>query len=80
MKCVSTLFCRSSSESSHPRRELPRSRLSDRPQSSQSSGVGSAIVDGCGGRCQTFENVCYYFLQVSFYILSYAKLRDECMV
>lgn len=56
------LFCRSSSES---RRELPRSRLSDRPQSSQSSGVASAIVDGCGGRCQTFENVCYYFLQVT---------------
>ncbi|XP_018333362.1 uncharacterized protein LOC108742593 [Agrilus planipennis] len=43
------------------------SRLSDRPQSSlSSSGIGSAVVDGCGGRCQTFENVCYYFLQVAF--------------
>lgn len=58
---------RSSSDSTCnlPRRELPRSRLSDRPQSSQGSAVSSAIVDGCGGHCQTFENVCYYFLQVS---------------
>lgn len=40
--------------------------LSDRPQSSLSSGVTSAVVDGCGGHCETFENICYYFLQVAF--------------
>ncbi|KAK5640904.1 hypothetical protein RI129_009451 [Pyrocoelia pectoralis] len=45
---------------------LPTSQLSDRPQSSLSSGVTSTIVDGCGGHCQTFENICYYFLQVAF--------------
>ncbi|KAF5293505.1 hypothetical protein FQA39_LY02990 [Lamprigera yunnana] len=45
---------------------FPISHLSDRPQSSLSSGVTSAVVDGCGGHCQTFENVCYYFLQVAF--------------
>ncbi|KRT82712.1 hypothetical protein AMK59_3645 [Oryctes borbonicus] len=47
-------------------RSIPLSRGSDRPQSSQSSSVTSAVVHGCGGRCQTFENVCYYFLQVAF--------------
>lgn len=47
-------------------RRGPLSRFSDRPESSQSSEVTSAIVDGCGGHCQTFENVCYYFLQVAF--------------
>lgn len=26
----------------------------------------SAVVHGCGGKCQTLENVCYYFLQVAF--------------
>ncbi|CAG9860704.1 unnamed protein product [Phyllotreta striolata] len=41
-------------------------RLAERPQSSMSSGVTSAIVHGCGGRCQTFENVCYFFLQLIF--------------
>lgn len=46
-------------------RRLPNSNLSDRPHSSLSSGVTSAVVDGCGGKCQTFENVCYFFLQVS---------------
>ncbi|RZC39912.1 hypothetical protein BDFB_006894 [Asbolus verrucosus] len=50
---------------SAPRR-LPNSRLSDRPQSSMSSGVTSAIADGCGGKCRTFENVCYFFLQLVF--------------
>ncbi|EFA08654.1 uncharacterized protein LOC103313936 [Tribolium castaneum] len=45
--------------------EAPR-RPPDRPQSSMSSGVTSAIVDGCGGKCQTFENVCYFFLQLVF--------------
>ncbi|KAB0794269.1 hypothetical protein PPYR_13889 [Photinus pyralis] len=45
---------------------LPTSRISDRPQSSLSSGVTSTVVDGCGGHCQTFENICYYFLQVAF--------------
>lgn len=38
--------------------------ISDRCPSSQSSATTSAVVDGCGGHCQTFENVCYYFLQV----------------
>ncbi|XP_017780420.1 PREDICTED: uncharacterized protein LOC108565455 [Nicrophorus vespilloides] len=42
------------------------SRTSDRPSSSHSSGVPSAMVHGCGGKCQTFESVCYYFLQVAF--------------
>ncbi|VEN53108.1 unnamed protein product [Callosobruchus maculatus] len=46
-------------------RKLP-TRLSDRPQSSMSSGVTSAVVYGCGGKCQTFENVCYFFLQLVF--------------
>ncbi|KAJ8986199.1 hypothetical protein NQ317_005673 [Molorchus minor] len=46
-------------------RRIP-TRLSDRPQSSMSSGVTSAIVYGCGGKCQTFENVCYFFLQLVF--------------
>ncbi|KAJ3664426.1 hypothetical protein Zmor_008598 [Zophobas morio] len=46
-------------------KRLPPS-LSDRPQSSMSSGVTSAIVDGCGGKCQTFENVCYFILQLVF--------------
>lgn len=46
-------------------RRIP-TRASDRPQSSMSSGVTSAIVHGCGGRCQTFENVCYFFLQLIF--------------
>ncbi|XP_023012976.2 uncharacterized protein isoform X2 [Leptinotarsa decemlineata] len=43
-------------------------RMSDRPHSSLSSGVTSAIaiVHGCGGKCQTFENVCYFFLQLIF--------------
>lgn len=52
---------------SFARRTGPLSRISsERPLSSHSSGVTSAIIDGCGGRCQTFENVCYYFLQVAF--------------
>ncbi|KAJ8943279.1 hypothetical protein NQ318_017297 [Aromia moschata] len=46
-------------------RRIP-TRLSDRPQSSMSSGVTSAIVHGCGGKCQTFENICYFFLQLMF--------------
>lgn len=46
-------------------RRVPISRGSDRPQSSQSSSATSTVVHGCGGRCQTFENVCYYFLQVN---------------
>lgn len=52
-----------------PVNNLPRripTRTSDRPQSSLSSGVTSAVVHGCGGRCQTFENVCYFFLQLMF--------------
>ncbi|XP_056644574.1 uncharacterized protein LOC130450277 [Diorhabda sublineata] len=52
-----------------PVNNLPRrisTRASDRPQSSLSSGVTSAVVHGCGGRCQTFENVCYFFLQLMF--------------
>uniref|UniRef100_A0A6P7F9M4 Uncharacterized protein LOC114328009 n=1 Tax=Diabrotica virgifera virgifera TaxID=50390 RepID=A0A6P7F9M4_DIAVI len=52
-----------------PVNNFPRgipTRSSDRPQSSMSSGVTSAIVHGCGGRCQTFENVCYFFLQLIF--------------
>lgn len=52
--------------SNPPPRRLPVSSQSDRPQSSMSSGVTSAIVDGCGGKCQTFENICYFFLQVNF--------------
>ncbi|KAJ8956604.1 hypothetical protein NQ314_006690, partial [Rhamnusium bicolor] len=51
--------------SSSSSRRIP-TRLSDRPQSSMSSGVTSAIVHGCGGKCQTFENVCYFFLQLVF--------------
>ncbi|CAH0564308.1 unnamed protein product [Brassicogethes aeneus] len=47
-------------------RRQPISRVSDRPQSSLSSGLTSAAVYGCGGRCQTFENVCYFFLQLVF--------------
>ncbi|KAF5283469.1 hypothetical protein FQR65_LT13857 [Abscondita terminalis] len=54
-----------SQPSSLPRR-VPLPHISDRPQSSLSSGVTSAVVDGCGGHCQTFENICYYFLQVAF--------------
>lgn len=37
-----------------------------RPQSPSSSAVGSTVVDGCGGKCQTCENVCYFFLQLVF--------------
>ncbi|XP_022916341.2 uncharacterized protein [Onthophagus taurus] len=40
--------------------------LSERPQSSQCSSVTSAVIHACGGKCQTCENVCYYFLQVAF--------------
>ncbi|XP_018573652.1 uncharacterized protein LOC108912757 [Anoplophora glabripennis] len=50
--------------SSAPRR-IP-TRLSHRSHSTMSSGVTSAIVHGCGGKCQTFENVCYFFLQLVF--------------
>ncbi|KAG5865417.1 hypothetical protein JTB14_037778 [Gonioctena quinquepunctata] len=46
-------------------RRVP-TRMSDRPQSSMSSDVTRAIVHGCGGKCQTFENVCYFFLQLMF--------------
>ncbi|KAJ8923228.1 hypothetical protein NQ315_001783 [Exocentrus adspersus] len=46
-------------------RRIP-TRLSHRSQSTMSSGVTSAIVHGCGGKCQTFENVCYFFLQLIF--------------
>lgn len=38
-------------------------RLSDRAASPDS--VSSTIVDGCGGHCVAFENVCSYVLQVS---------------
>ncbi|XP_044758477.1 uncharacterized protein LOC123316464 [Coccinella septempunctata] len=37
-----------------------------RPQSPSSSAIGSTVVDGCGGKCQTCENVCYFFLQLVF--------------
>ncbi|XP_049818491.1 uncharacterized protein LOC109594680 [Aethina tumida] len=47
-------------------RRQPLSRTSDRPQSSLSSGITNAGVYGCGGKCQTFENVCYFFLQLVF--------------
>lgn len=47
-----------------PRRGGP-TRLSDRANSPDSASVGSAIVDGCGGHCVAFENVCSYVLQVS---------------
>jgi hypothetical protein len=59
-------LCDNISVPSAAARRPPTSRLSDRPQSSMSSGVTSAIVDGCGGKCQTFENVCYFFLQLVF--------------
>ncbi|XP_066153430.1 uncharacterized protein [Euwallacea fornicatus] len=42
------------------------SRISDRPQSSMSSALTSAMVYGCGGKCQTFESVCYFVLQLFF--------------
>ncbi|KAK9883177.1 hypothetical protein WA026_001373 [Henosepilachna vigintioctopunctata] len=45
---------------------VPVSRFSNRPQSSLSSAIGSTVVDGCGGKCQTCENVCYFFLQLVF--------------
>lgn len=47
--------------------------ITERCPSSQSSVVTSIIVDGCGGHCQTFENVCYYFLQVitSIFVRAY---------
>ncbi|KAL3273124.1 hypothetical protein HHI36_014578 [Cryptolaemus montrouzieri] len=45
---------------------VPNSRYPNRPQSSLSSAIGSTVVDGCGGKCQTCENVCYFFLQLVF--------------
>ncbi|CAG9773955.1 unnamed protein product [Ceutorhynchus assimilis] len=42
------------------------SRTSDRPQSSMSSALTNAMVYGCGGKCQTFESVCYFLLQLIF--------------
>ncbi|XP_050298604.1 uncharacterized protein LOC126737660 [Anthonomus grandis grandis] len=47
-------------------RRLPLSRLSDRPQSSMSSALTNAMVYGCGGKCQTFETICYFVLQLIF--------------
>lgn len=48
-------------------RRVVASRLSDRPQSSMSSALTSAMVYGCGGKCQTFESVCYFVLQVRLF-------------
>lgn len=46
------------------------SRLSERTHSPGISSVaGSAIVDGCGGHCVTFENICSYILQVNFNLI-----------
>lgn len=48
------------------RRVIPISRVSDQAQSSMSSRLGSPVIDGCGGKCQTCENICYFFLQLAF--------------
>ncbi|KAF7282187.1 hypothetical protein GWI33_003074 [Rhynchophorus ferrugineus] len=48
-------------------RRVQTSRLSDGPQSSISS-VHTSMVYGCGGKCQTFESICYFVLQLIFTI------------